>query len=68
MIIVEIKGREDVDVAAKDLQGERWAEEVSKRLSACDAQAGTEVKWTFLRVDQKDFEKTRYNNLAELMI
>ena len=59
MVIMETKGREDVDVAAKDLQGERWAKEVSKR---------TGVKWTFLRVDQKDFEKTRYNNLAELII
>ena len=55
MTIAETKDREDVDVAAKDLQGEHWAEEVSKR---------TGVKWTFLRVDQKDFEKTKYNNLT----
>ena len=59
MVIVETKGREDVDVAAKDLQGKRWTEEVSKR---------TGVKWTFLRVDQKDFEKARYSKLAELTI
>jgi len=59
MVIVETKGREDVDVAAKDLQGKRWAEEVSRR---------TGVKWTFLRVDQKDFEKARYSKLAELTI
>ena len=59
MTIAETKGREDVDVAAKDLQGEHWTEKVSKRMG---------VKWTFLRVDQKDFKKTRYNNLAELMI
>jgi len=77
MVIVETKGREDVDVAVKDLQGKRWAEEVGKRLSAClpargaqagDAQAGTEVKWTFLRVDQKEFEKARYNKFTELTI
>ncbi len=68
MVIVETKGREDVDVAAKDLQGKRWAEEVSKRLSACSAQAGTGAKWTFLRVDQKEFEKARYNKFAELII
>jgi len=59
MVIVETKGREDVDVAIKDLQGERWTEEVSKR---------TGVKWTFLRVEQKDFEKARYSKLAELTI
>lgn len=59
MVIVETKGREDVDVAAKDLQGKRWTEEISKR---------TGIKWTFLRVDQKEFEKARYNKFAELTI
>ena len=59
MIIVETKGREDVDVAAKDLQGKRWTKEISKR---------TGTKWTFLRVDQKEFEKARYSKLAELTI
>ena len=59
MIIVETKGREDVDVAVKDLQGKRWTKEISKR---------TETKWTFLRVNQKEFEKTRYSKLAELTI
>lgn len=59
MVIVETKGREDVDVAAKDLQGKRWADEVSRR---------TRTEWTFLRVDQKEFEKARYNKFAELTI
>jgi hypothetical protein len=59
MVIVETKGLEDVDVAAKDLQGKRWAEEVSRR---------TKTKWIFLRVDQKEFEKARYNKFAELTI
>lgn len=59
MVIVETKGREDVDVAAKDLQGKRWADEVSRR---------TKTEWTFLRVDQKEFEKARYNKFAELTI
>ncbi len=59
MVIIETKGREDVDVVAKDLQGKRWTEEVSRR---------TGTKWTFLRVDQKEFEKARYNKLAELTI
>lgn len=59
VVIVETKGREDVDVAAKDLQGKRWTEEISKR---------TGTKWTFLRVDQKEFEKARYNKFAELTI
>jgi type III restriction enzyme len=59
MVIVETKGREDVDVAAKDLQGKRWAEEVGRR---------TKTEWTFLRVDQKEFEKARYNRFAELTI
>ncbi len=59
MVIIETKGREDVDVAAKDLQGKRWADEISKK---------TGTKWTFLRVDQKEFEKARYSKLAELTI
>lgn len=59
MVIVETKGREDVDVVTKDSQGKRWAEEISKR---------TETKWTFLRIDQKEFEKARYNKFAELII
>jgi type III restriction enzyme len=58
MFIVETKGREDVDVATKDLQGKRWAEEVSRR---------TETKWAFLRVDQAEFEKSRYNKFTELI-
>lgn len=59
IVIVEIKGREDVDVAAKDLQCRRWIEEISKY---------TGTKWAFLRVDQKEFEKARYNKFAELTI
>ena len=59
IVIVETKGREDVDVAAKDLQGKHWAEEVSKR---------TGFKWTFLRVDQKEFEITRYFTLSDLTV
>jgi len=59
MVIVETKGREDVDVAAKDLQGKRWSEEISKR---------TGTKWMFLRIDQKEFERTRYNEFVELTI
>ncbi|BCX14584.1 MAG: type III restriction endonuclease subunit R [Patescibacteria group bacterium] len=59
IVIVETKGREDVDVAAKDLQGRRWVEEISKR---------TRTKWIFLRVDQKEFEKSRYSNFSELTV
>jgi type III restriction enzyme len=68
MVLVETKGREDVDVAEKDIQGKRWTEEISKHLSACgDAQADTRTKWIFLRVNQKEFEKTRYNKIEELL-
>lgn len=58
MFLIETKGREDVDVERKDLQGKRWANDVSKR---------TGMKWVFLRVDQKEFEKTRYKNIEELV-
>ncbi|MEW5805174.1 MAG: DEAD/DEAH box helicase family protein [Patescibacteria group bacterium] len=58
MVIVETKGREDVDVAAKDLQGKRWVDEVSRR---------TRTKWTFLRVNQREFEKARYTRLIDLI-
>ncbi len=59
MFVVETKGREDVDVAAKDLQAKRWAKEASKR---------TNEVWEFLRVDQKEFEKARYSSFEELLV
>lgn len=58
-MVIETKGREDVDVAPKDMQGKRWAGEASKR---------TGTQWKFLRIDQKEFEKARYNKLEELTI
>jgi len=58
MVIVETKGREDVDVKAKDLQGKKWTEEITKR---------TGIKWIFIRIDQKEFEKIRYKNFYDLI-
>ena len=59
MVIIETKGREDVDVAAKDLQGKQWAKKVTEH---------TGTKWEFLRVDQKEFEKARYSSIGELLV
>jgi type III restriction enzyme len=57
-IIIEIKGREDVDVEHKDKRIRLWCE---------DATNITGGKWLFIRVDQEDFEKYRFKSLRELI-
>ncbi len=57
-IIVETKGLIDVDVEHKDKRIKIWCE---------DATNLTKDKWSFVRVNQEDFEKYRFKNLKELM-
>ncbi|MFQ6071190.1 MAG: hypothetical protein ACE5KT_00605, partial [Methanosarcinales archaeon] len=57
-IILETKGREDIDVELKDKRMKQWCEDAS-RLTGC--------KWSFLRVDESEFEKYRFKSLKELI-
>lgn len=57
-IIIETKGREDVDVEHKDKRIRLWCE---------DATNLTGNKWLFIRVNQEDFEKYRFRNLKGLI-
>ena len=57
-IIVETKGREDVDVEHKDKRIRLWCE---------DATNLTGSKWTFIRVDQEEFERYRFKSVKELI-
>ena len=57
-IIVETKGREDVDVEHKDKRIILWCD---------DATILMKTKWSFIRVDQEDFEKYRFKSLKELI-
>ncbi|HEN4756095.1 TPA: hypothetical protein U5517_003197, partial [Legionella pneumophila] len=59
MLIVETKGRIDIDVAAKDAQTRRWAQMVS---------AKTNKNWEFLRVNQSDFDGGGYNSIRDFLI
>lgn len=55
--IVETKGQEDVEVAAKDAQMTRWCQEIS-------AEAGTE--WRYLKVPYRAFYDKRAASFREL--
>jgi len=57
--IIEAKGREDVDVEYKDKRMKLWCE---------DATNLTKSKWSFKRIDQKDFEKYRFRSVKELIL
>jgi len=57
-IIVETKGREDIDVQHKDKRIMLWCEDVTNLMGS---------KWSFIRVDQEDFEKYRFRNIKELI-
>jgi len=56
-LIIETKGREDVDVAYKDKRAVQWC---------MDAERITGKKWSFKRVDEKKFEGKPYRLVAEL--
>ncbi len=57
-LIVETKGREDVDVKYKDKRIKLWCEDATKL---------TKSKWAFKRIDQEDFEKYRFKSIKELI-
>ena len=57
-LIVETKGREDVDVKYKDKRTKLWCEDATKL---------TKSKWAFKRIDQEDFEKYRFKSIKELI-
>jgi len=57
-LIVETKGREDVDVKYKDKRTKLWCEDATKL---------TKSKWDFKRIDQEDFEKYRFKSIKELI-
>lgn len=57
-IIVETKGREDVDVEHKDKRIILWCEDATNLMGN---------KWSFIRIDQEDFEKYRFKSVKELI-
>lgn len=57
-LIVETKGREDVDVEHKDKRIKLWCEDATKL---------TKDKWSFKRINQGDFEKYRFKSIQELI-
>jgi type III restriction enzyme len=57
-IIIETKGREDIDVEYKDRRIKQWCK---------DATRLTEEKWSFKRVGQEEFEKYRFRSIKELI-
>jgi len=56
--LLETKGREDLDVALKDIRAQQWCADVS-------ALAGLE--WQYRKVPQKEFERVKPQSLAELV-
>ena len=57
-LVIETKGREDIDVANKDRRIRAWCQ---------DATNLTKNRWSFIRVDQEGFEKFRFKSLSELV-
>ncbi|MCL0076317.1 DEAD/DEAH box helicase family protein [Dehalococcoidia bacterium] len=56
-VIIETKGREDVDVEHKDKRIKKWCK---------DATGLSGNNWSFIRVDQEEFEKYRFKSVKEL--
>jgi type III restriction enzyme len=57
-LIIETKGREDVDVWHKDKRIKKWCK---------DTTGLSGRKWLFIRVDQEEFEKYRFKSVKELI-
>ena len=57
-IIIETKGRKDVDVEHKDKRIKLWCE---------DATGLSGNMWLFIRVNQEEFEKYRFKSIKELI-
>ena len=56
-LIIETKGRVDVDVEHKDKRAIQWCEDVNNL---------TGQKWEFMRVNQEEFRKHRFSSVKEL--
>jgi type III restriction enzyme len=56
--ILETKGREDIEVARKNLRAEQWCQDVARL---------TGQRWEFLLVPQKEYDKLRPGSLGELV-
>ncbi len=57
-LIIETKGREDIDVEHKDKRIKLWCEDATKL---------TKSRWAFKRINQEDFEKYRFKSIKELI-
>jgi len=57
--IIETKGREDVEVALKDLATMNWCDNATEL---------TKYNWNYLKVGQKEFEQLHPDNFAELLV
>jgi len=57
-IIIETKGREDVDVEHKDKRIKQWC------MDATDLSGS---RWSFIRVGQEEFERYRFRSIKELV-
>lgn len=57
-LIIETKGRVDVDVERKDQRGEQWCKDVNRLIDG---------KWSFIRVDQEKYEEYRFESVDELI-
>jgi len=58
-LIIETKGREDVDVEHKDKRMKKWCK---------DATDLSGIKWSFIRINQVEFEKYRFKSVKELIL
>ena len=56
--ILETKGREDIEVARKNLRTEQWCQDVTQL---------TRQRWQFLLVPQKEYGQLRPGSLGELV-
>jgi len=56
--LVETKGLVDLEVSHKDNRTSQWCK---------DASYLTDCKWSFIRVNQEDFQKYRYKSVKELI-
>ncbi|MFO9228344.1 DEAD/DEAH box helicase family protein [Legionella pneumophila serogroup 1] len=59
MLIIETKGRVDLDVSLKDHQAKRWAQEITEK---------TKMLWRYLRINQKQFENSQYCYIGDFLI
>ncbi|MCX8014428.1 MAG: hypothetical protein N2748_00265, partial [candidate division WOR-3 bacterium] len=57
-VVIETKGLVDVNVALKDKRIKVWCKDVSSL---------TKMKWTYIRINQSDFENYRFMTLSDLM-